>query len=198
MGWSITQTDPQTSVTIFHHGGTYTLKGDEYIEKVEYANENTKSYIGNVNRFRIKFEGDTFSQIGIENPWKEIWQRVKTDSAKPRKAEAADFQGKWQGDEGGAKSSMVIQGTTLEFHGATENEWYKGSFSLYEMDPKQMVLHITDCPFPQYKDRTGYAIYKLENGVLTITGNEPGALTAPAAFDAPAARKVVFKRQDEK
>jgi hypothetical protein len=29
------------------------------------------------------------------------------------------------------------------------------------------------------------AIYRLENGTLTITGNEPGNPAVPTAFDAP-------------
>jgi len=34
----------------------------------------------------------------------------------------------------------------------------------------------------------------LSASTLTITGNEPGFLAAPAGFDAPGARKLVFKQ----
>jgi hypothetical protein len=44
--WTITQADPATGVTIFHHGGTYTLKGNEYLETVQYANESTTNHQG--------------------------------------------------------------------------------------------------------------------------------------------------------
>jgi bla regulator protein BlaR1 len=75
--WSITQADPKTGVVIFHHGGTYTLKGNEYNENVEYANQNTKDLVGTTTRFTIKLEGDTLTLTGIGNPWNEVWKRVK-------------------------------------------------------------------------------------------------------------------------
>jgi hypothetical protein len=75
--WAITQADPATGVTIFHHGGTYTLKGDEYLESVEYANEGTTNLIKQTFKFTLKIEGDTLTQTGIGNPWNEVWKRAK-------------------------------------------------------------------------------------------------------------------------
>lgn len=75
--WTITQADPETGVTVFHHGGTYTLNDDQYAETVEYANESTKDIIKQTFKFTIKVEGDTLTQIGIGNPWSEVWKRVK-------------------------------------------------------------------------------------------------------------------------
>ena len=75
--WTVTQADPKTGQTIFHHGGTYTLKGNEYIETVEYANESTTNLIGEAFKFTVKVEGDTLTQTGIGNPWNEIWKRAK-------------------------------------------------------------------------------------------------------------------------
>ena len=75
--WTVTQADPKTGLTIFHHGGTYTLKGDEYIETVEYANESTTNLISQAFKFTVKVEGDTLTQTGIGNPWTEIWKRAK-------------------------------------------------------------------------------------------------------------------------
>ena len=75
--WNITQADPETGVTIYHHGGTYTLTGDQYAETVEYANESTKDLIKQTFKFTMKVEGDTLTQIGIGNPWTEVWKRVK-------------------------------------------------------------------------------------------------------------------------
>ena len=74
--WTITGADPKTGVTLFHHGGTYTLKGDKYAETVEYANENTKDLIKQTFNFTIKVEGNTLTQIGIGNPWNEVWKRA--------------------------------------------------------------------------------------------------------------------------
>src|SRR6266478_4258159 len=75
--WTITQADPKTGVTIFHHGGTYALKGNEYLETVEYANESNTNLIGQTFKFTIKVQGDTLTQTGIGNPWTEVWKRAK-------------------------------------------------------------------------------------------------------------------------
>jgi hypothetical protein len=52
--WTITQADPAAGVTIFHHGGTYKLTGDQYAGTVEYANENTKDLIKQTFKFTMK------------------------------------------------------------------------------------------------------------------------------------------------
>ena len=74
--WCITQAAPQTGQTIFHHGGTYQLNGDEYVETVEYANASTTNLIGRTFKFTCKIEGNTLTQSGIGNPWKEVWKRA--------------------------------------------------------------------------------------------------------------------------
>ena len=74
--WCDTQADPKTGVVIFHHGGTYALKGNDYVQTTEYANPSTKSLIGKPGKFTIKVEGDTMTLIGIGNPWNEVWKRL--------------------------------------------------------------------------------------------------------------------------
>jgi hypothetical protein len=75
--WSVTQHDPKTGKVIFHHGGTYTLDGDVYTESVEYANENTADLVGQKFKFKVKVDGDVFTNIGQGNPWSEAWKRAK-------------------------------------------------------------------------------------------------------------------------
>ncbi|HJZ54952.1 MAG TPA: hypothetical protein VKE74_08325 [Gemmataceae bacterium] len=75
--WMITEADPQTGEVIFHHGGTYTIEGDEYVETVEYANKNTAGLIGMKLKFKVKVEKDTYTQIGVGNSFDEVWKRVK-------------------------------------------------------------------------------------------------------------------------
>ena len=77
--WVITQADPQTGKVVFHHGGTYTLDGDTYTETIEYANENTLEYVHKMFKFKIKVDGDTYTQIGVgdDNPFSEVWKRAK-------------------------------------------------------------------------------------------------------------------------
>jgi uncharacterized protein (TIGR03067 family) len=195
--FSIKQTDPKDGSVIFHHGGTWTLKGNEYAEHLEFANESSKEVKGKTFKFDLKIEGDKLWKIGKGNEWKEVWRRVS--DAKPQKSDAASLQGTWTGHEAGddkdGEASLVIKDSALEFHGGNSNEWYKATFVVYDTSPRQMIVSITDCPFPQYKGQTGYAIYQLENGKLTVTGNEPGNPTVPADFDAVGARKLVFSKK---
>jgi len=93
--------------------------------------------------------------------------------------------------------SFVISGRNYDFRDETDtNVWYKGTFSLQEdTTPRQFVGAISECPFPQYVGKTSMAIYRLENGTLTITGNEPGNPSAPLAFDTPDAARIELKRE---
>jgi hypothetical protein len=75
--WTVTESDAKTGETVFHHGGTYTLKGDTYAETIEYASEATKELIKQTLKFTIKVEGDTLTQIGVGNSFNEVWKRAK-------------------------------------------------------------------------------------------------------------------------
>jgi hypothetical protein len=74
--WTVTQADPMTGVVVFHHGGTYALRGNEYRETVEYANESTTNLLKQTFKFTIKVEGDTLTLTGVGNPWTEVWKRL--------------------------------------------------------------------------------------------------------------------------
>jgi hypothetical protein len=74
--WVVTQADPETGKVLFHHGGTYTLDGDNYAETVDYANENTADLIKKTLKFKIKVERNTYTQIGVGNPYSEVWKRA--------------------------------------------------------------------------------------------------------------------------
>ena len=70
----------------------------------------------------------------------------------------------------------------------------KGTFTLREdTNPKQWVGIVTECAAPEAVGKKCYAIYKIEDGTLTITGNAPGVSDIPSAFDAPGSREFVFK-----
>ena len=75
--WTITQADPDTGDVVVHHGGTFTLEGDKFSEKIEYANDNSKDLIGKTLHFTIKVEDDKLTQQGIDNSFNEVWKRVK-------------------------------------------------------------------------------------------------------------------------
>ena len=73
--WEMIQRDPKTGEVVFHHGGTYRLNGDILEQKVEFATQKTKNYIGQVRKFRITIEKYTYTQIGVGNPFNEVWKR---------------------------------------------------------------------------------------------------------------------------
>jgi len=74
--WEIIQNDPKTGEVVFHHGGSYRLNGDVLEQKVDFATKKTKNYIGQVRKFRITVEKDTYTQIGVGNPFNEVWKRM--------------------------------------------------------------------------------------------------------------------------
>jgi RNA polymerase sigma factor (sigma-70 family) len=121
--------------------------------------------------------------------------------AVPHGSDLTAIQGTWTGHEKGrpGASSMVLQGTNLDFHGANPNEWYKGTFSLKETtNPKQLVATITDCPAPEYVGKVSYSLYKLDGNTLTVSGNEPGNPAMPTSFDEPGSRTFVFTKNADK
>jgi beta-lactamase regulating signal transducer with metallopeptidase domain len=97
--WSLTETDPKTGVTNFHHGGIWSLKGNEYAETVQYANASTAELLKRTFKFTAKVEGDTLTLIGNGNPWREVWKRANSDSTKPTTSASQILQGKWLGNE---------------------------------------------------------------------------------------------------
>lgn len=114
-----------------------------------------------------------------------------------QKPDSVVLRGTWSGQEVGAEiqgsPSLTFEGTNLEFHGANTQEWYKATFTLREdTTPKQLVAVVTECPAPQYVGKTAHAIYKIEDGKLTIAGNEPGNPSVPASFNAQGARQIIF------
>jgi hypothetical protein len=74
--WSTSQSDEDGSVA-YYHGGTYTLDGDEYVETVEFATGATAQLVGQKFKFKIKVEGDKYTQTGVGNPYNEVWKRGK-------------------------------------------------------------------------------------------------------------------------
>jgi uncharacterized protein (TIGR03067 family) len=118
--------------------------------------------------------------------------------ATPTKPNSTVLEGSWNGHditpgrEGTA--SLLVSGHTLEFHGADPNDWLKGTFTLRDdTNPRQCNGVVIECPQADYVGKNFYSIYKIENGTLTATGNEPGNTNIPSAFDDPASRQLIFK-----
>ena len=119
--------------------------------------------------------------------------------ATPRRSDSAALQGSWTGREVGRETQgvchLTITGKNLDFRGADSREWYKGTFVLHpDQSPKQLVGTISDCAEPKYVGKTVNAIYRLDEGTLTLTGNEPGDPEMPSGFEGPSARTFTLKK----
>jgi hypothetical protein len=74
--YKVAQKDAEGTV-IYHHGGTYTLTGDQYAETCEYSSKVDSELVKQTYRFAIKIEGDKLIQTGVGNPYTEVWKRVQ-------------------------------------------------------------------------------------------------------------------------
>lgn len=191
--FSVTEANPETGAAMYHHGGPYTLKGDKYSEHIDYADGDTSAFLKKTFTFKIKVDGDTFTQTGVGNGFNEVWKRVKEEAPKPQKISDAALQGTWRDSDEGV--SIVIHGSTLEFHEADTNQWIKASFSVYDTQPKQIAAVITGCFNTNAVGMPAFGIYELKDDKLTMSGFSPGSPTVPTDFDASGARKIVFQRQ---
>jgi uncharacterized protein (TIGR03067 family) len=112
---------------------------------------------------------------------------VSCGCASTPKRDLTRLQGTWVGQEiDGAKGEcrMTIEGNTIKFQGARQEEWYVGRLTLApKTQPRQATILIESCPFPKYVDKTAKAIYKLEGTRLTIAGHEPGNPAVPTGFE---------------
>ena len=75
--WNLTVVDGDTGLVTENFGGTYTMNGDEYIETQHYGTEQWLQDNGKSFRFRVTVEGDTMTQYGLDNPFTEVWKRVR-------------------------------------------------------------------------------------------------------------------------
>lgn len=74
--WVAVGTDPNTKKVTFTLGGTYTLEGDKYVEKIEFANDLAAEMVGQKVEFKVKIDGDKFTQIGVGNPYSQTFKRA--------------------------------------------------------------------------------------------------------------------------
>jgi len=116
-----------------------------------------------------------------------------------RHSDSTGLQGTWKGQEIGSNAGdsryFIFSGNRIEFQGANNDDWCRGTFTLRpETNPPQIVGTITECHDAQYIGKTARAIYRLDGDTLTVTGYEPGNPDVPSAFDAPGARHFVLKR----
>jgi len=184
--WCMTQAHTKNGVVLFHHGGTYTLDGTTYHERLEFANPSTMSYIGATNGdFTLTIEGDTLTDIGINNPWKEVWKRVKPSEPGAAEPLAGELAGTWiLLGKPGEENATPAAGGQLKF--ITDACWCDTEF-----DPANGVVvthHGGTCTFKgdEYTESCQYAnpttmdlighdakfAIKLNGDTFTLTGGK--------------------------
>lgn len=119
---------------------------------------------------------------------------VQASSTTPRQSdsELERLQGEWKGEGPPGEIAITISGDTLLFH-VRPDFWYETTFTLMaDTAPSQLHATITDSA-PPVKDVgvVVYAIFKIEDGTLTLAVDEPDA--APLSFSAASSRYVLKK-----
>lgn len=75
--WTFTKADPDTGVVRAHFGGRYRVTGNEYTETLDYSTDEDDPELGKTLKFTVKVEGDFMTQTGVNNPYTEVWKRVR-------------------------------------------------------------------------------------------------------------------------
>ena len=88
------------------------------------------------------------------------------------------------GQEAAGKVSITITGNSLHFQGLNPDEWYETTFTLPAGTyPQQLHATIKDCPHPcDDIGKAVFAIFKIEDGTLTLVGIQATAVEPPKTF----------------
>jgi hypothetical protein len=111
-------------------------------------------------------------------------QAAPTTSA----AAQTHLQGAWAGVSVGQESAgtytLTITGSSLRYQGPKPEEWYEAKFTLPDGKyPQELHATITGCP---RKDEVGskvVAIFRIEDGTLSLAGADPDSDYAADPFE---------------
>jgi len=110
--------------------------------------------------------------------------------AAPRDSELQRLQGTWEGvvvgDGSDNKYTITISGNSFHFH-RDSNFWFATTITLpADTDPRQLHATIEDCA-PGQESTVGkvvVAIFKIEDGLLTLAASGGGGDETPKSFEA--------------
>lgn len=145
----------------------------------------------------------------VANAGEQLTANAKCAANQPTNAELQLLQGTWEGtwEEAGVgdqppvkspeKITITITGNSLHYHRNT-NFWFETTFTLPAgTDPKQLHATIKDSGSKDSIGTVVVAIFKIEDGTLTLaTGNGDGE--APKSFEAAPNRYELRKVQPQK
>ncbi len=87
------------------------------------------------------------------------------------------------GQEAAGKISITITGNSLHFQRTGSSEWYEATFTLPATYPQQLHATIKDCLEPcDDIGKVVFAIFKIEDGTLTLVGIQATAVEPPKTF----------------
>ena len=110
--------------------------------------------------------------------------------AAPRDSELQRLQGTWEGvvvgDKSEKKHTITVTGNSFHFH-RDSNFWFATTITLpADTDPRQLHATIDDCA-PGQESSVGQvvvAIFKIEDGLLTLAASGGGGEETPKSFEA--------------
>ena len=116
-------------------------------------------------------------------------------ATQPTAADLQLLQGTWEGvvlsDKSRDKITITITGNSLRFH-RDANFWFETAIALPAgTDPKQLHATIKGCAQACSIGTVVGAIFKIEDGTLTLATTGDGAEETPKAFEAPEDRGLV-------
>ena len=119
-----------------------------------------------------------------------LWALVCTQAGTLSPSTAAELQrlqGSWEGvlegHETEGRVSITITGNALQFQGLKPTERYDATFTLPAgTDPQQLHATIKEGPVPRDIGKMVFAIFKIENGTLTLAGIPASADQSPKPF----------------
>ena len=131
----------------------------------------------------------------IANAGEQLTANAKCAANQPTAGELQLLQGTWEGvmvgDDARQKITITVIGNSLHFHRDT-NFWFETTMTLpVGKDPKQLHATIKGCSQPDSIGKVVGAIFKIEDGTLTL-GEYDISDEPPKTFDV--ANLYVVKR----
>jgi len=126
----------------------------------------------------------------IANAGEQLTAKAKRAANQPTPAELQLLQGTWEGvvvsQEGAGNITITITGNSFHFHRDT-NFWFETTITLPAgTEPRQLHATIKDCAPGQHNSvgKVVGAIFKIEDGTLTLATRGGGAEETPKSFEA--------------
>jgi hypothetical protein len=126
--------------------------------------------------------------LSILMPCGLICTQAAGPTDQPTAAELQPLQGSWEGvlvgHEASGKISITITGNSLHFQGLRPDLWFETTFTLPAGTyPQQLHATIKDCEQPcDDIGKVVFAIFKIEDGSLTLVGIQASAVEPPKTF----------------